>query len=69
MKKTQPLVNIGTQQAVKEIEFDSLWQEGQLSGWAEPKDGKGKGAAEGENASEGIWCSACKYQCPELFRG
>lgn len=55
-KKTQPLVDVPGQQSVAEIEFETLWSEGKVTGWAKLSSGKVNGAS-GE--ADGIWCSAC----------
>ncbi|KAG8949278.1 hypothetical protein FRC04_008880 [Tulasnella sp. 424] len=49
-KRTQPLVDIDTQQREAEKRFEQLWNEGQITGWGEAPI---NGAA---NGSEGVYC-------------
>ncbi|PAV21261.1 rna splicing factor prp9 [Pyrrhoderma noxium] len=55
-KKTQPLVDISSQQRAAEAEFDVLWSEGNVTGWSDVNKDKQNGV----NDAEGIWCSACQ---------
>ncbi|THH12237.1 hypothetical protein EW145_g128 [Phellinidium pouzarii] len=57
-KKTQPLVDLSTQQKLAELEFDSLWTDGKIPGWSDPQseDARASGNVEGK----GIWCNACQ---------
>jgi hypothetical protein len=59
-KKTQPLVDIESQQRDAETEFDRIWEAGEVEGWEEISSGK---VQTNGNGTSGIWCSACKY-CP-----
>jgi splicing factor 3A subunit 3 len=45
-------VDVDEQQVQAQVEFEKLWEQGQLSGWEDAT-----GVAEG---GEGIWCAACK---------
>lgn len=57
-KRTQPLVDVDDEQALAEAAFNRLWDEGQLTEWADKEDVKmenGNGVGE-----QGVWCSACK---------
>ncbi|RDB20114.1 Pre-mRNA-splicing factor sap61 [Hypsizygus marmoreus] len=55
-KRTQPLVDIVTQQQEAEVEFNKKWEAGEISDWEESKP---KAQANG-NGSTGIWCAACQ---------
>ncbi|KIO17790.1 hypothetical protein M407DRAFT_227443 [Tulasnella calospora MUT 4182] len=53
-KRTQPLVDIDSQQREAEKRFEQLWNEGQITGWGEsPINGA-------TNSSEGVYCTACQ---------
>ncbi|KAG8907011.1 hypothetical protein FRB99_005531 [Tulasnella sp. 403] len=53
-KRTQPLVDVDTQQQDAETEFTRLWNEGQIGSWGDiaPR--------ESANGSEGVYCHACQ---------
>ncbi|KAG6916703.1 hypothetical protein DXG01_005652 [Tephrocybe rancida] len=55
-KRTQPLVDIQTEQQEVEIEFHKHWDAQNLPGWEESKP---QTAANG-NSSTGIWCAPCQ---------
>ncbi|KAL0949309.1 hypothetical protein HGRIS_009385 [Hohenbuehelia grisea] len=57
VKRTQPLVDVDTQQRESESEFNTKWEAAEIDGWAEKKasDAPANGAE-----SAGIWCSACQ---------
>ncbi|KAG5728505.1 Splicing factor 3A subunit 3 [Termitomyces sp. T112] len=57
-KRTQPLVDVDTQQQEAEADFNKLWEARELSGWEENKS---QVSANG-NGSAGIWCAACQKQ-------
>lgn len=54
-KKTQPLVDVASQQKQAEEQFDLLWSKGEIAGWADQEN------IEMVAKGEGIWCSACEY--------
>ncbi|KAG8924369.1 hypothetical protein FRC02_010478 [Tulasnella sp. 418] len=51
-KRTQPLVDIESQQRDAMAEFEKLWNEGQITGWGDDYLGP--------NGSEGVYCTACQ---------
>ncbi|KAG6833955.1 hypothetical protein H0H87_007966 [Tephrocybe sp. NHM501043] len=53
-KRTQPLVDIQTQQQEVEVEFNKNWEAQEISGWEESQP-KANG-----NGSAGIWCAPCQ---------
>ncbi|GLB34013.1 putative splicing factor SF3a60 binding domain containing protein [Lyophyllum shimeji] len=55
-KRTQPLVDIDTQQLEAEAEFNRKWQADEITGWEETKP---QAPANG-TSSTGIWCAACQ---------
>ena len=57
-KRTRPLFDIESQQREVEVEFDTKWEAGEITGWEE-SNAKTQDASNG--AGQGIWCSACKY--------
>lgn len=60
MKRSQPLVDVESQQREAEQQFNKAWEEpGLVKEWQDSKQAK---APTGENGeSGGIWCAACKY--------
>jgi splicing factor 3A subunit 3 len=50
--RTQPLVDVDTLQHQAEEEFDTLWEEGKVTGW--------ESTSKANVAGEGIWCPACE---------
>jgi len=55
-KRTQPLVDIHTQQQEAEAEFNKKWEAEEITGWEESKP---QGQVNGTSAA-GIWCAACQ---------
>ncbi|KAF5358965.1 hypothetical protein D9758_004788 [Tetrapyrgos nigripes] len=54
--RTQPLVDIDTEQAEARLEFQKKWEAGELKDW-EDASANGENGASANGA--GIWCSAC----------
>ena len=60
MKRSQPLVDVESQQREAEQQFNKAWEESGLAEeWQDPKQAKAPAGENGE--SSGIWCAACKY--------
>ncbi|KAF5388078.1 hypothetical protein D9615_000582 [Tricholomella constricta] len=57
-KRTQPLVDIRTQQQEAEVEFNKQWEAKEVVGWEESKPQ----AQTNGNGSVGIWCAPCQKQ-------
>ncbi|TFY67881.1 hypothetical protein EVG20_g3784 [Dentipellis fragilis] len=57
MRRTQPLVDVQSQQQEAETDFNTRWEAGEIQGWDEVSQ---KTQANGNGATEGIWCSACQ---------
>ncbi|KAG6842012.1 hypothetical protein C0991_003538 [Blastosporella zonata] len=55
-KRTQPLVDVQTQQQEVEVEFNRTWETQEISGWEESKP---QASANG-TGSVGIWCAPCQ---------
>ncbi|KAI0089104.1 RNA splicing factor PRP9 [Irpex rosettiformis] len=53
-KRSQPLVDIASQQREAEEVFIRQWEAGEIEGWEENR------AAQNGEGSGGIWCSACQ---------
>ena len=59
MKRSQPLVDVESQQREAEQRFNKAWEESGLAEeWQDPKQAKAPAGENGE--SSGIWCAACK---------
>lgn len=58
VKRTQPLVDVESQQQRAEAEFNEKWEAGEVDGWEESSSDK---TQLNGNGSAGIWCSACTY--------
>ncbi|KAF4619400.1 hypothetical protein D9613_005125 [Agrocybe pediades] len=58
VKKTQPLVDVESQQRSAAAEFDKKWDNHDLEGW-EDSSPESKSQTNGDE-SAGIWCSACQ---------
>ena len=58
MKRSQPLVDIESQQREAEEQFNKTWDAGELEEWQDSRQSKAPAA---ENVEGGIWCAACKY--------
>lgn len=59
-KRSQPLVDVESQQREAEEQFNKAWEESELAEeWQDSKQAKGAAGANGEGS--GIWCAACKY--------
>jgi len=56
-KRTQPLVDIETQQREAEVTFNSQWEGGEIKGWEGSNPAK---TLANENGTVGIWCPACQ---------
>jgi splicing factor 3A subunit 3 len=56
MRRTQPLVDVDSNQTAAIEEFNKKWEAGEVEGWADV-DQKAQGTVNGE----GIWCAACKH--------
>lgn len=57
LKRTQPLVDIDTQQQEIEADFNKRWETQEISDWEENIS---QASANG-NGLAGIWCAACTY--------
>ncbi|ESK94462.1 rna splicing factor prp9 [Moniliophthora roreri MCA 2997] len=55
IKKTQPLLDVGTLQNEARVEFEKRWDAGELKEWEDGSDKKAQ-----NDAPSGIWCSACQ---------
>ncbi|KAF4575109.1 hypothetical protein EYR40_005158 [Pleurotus pulmonarius] len=55
-KRTQPLVDVDSQEKAAGAEFDAKWEAGEIEGWGESK---AKAPANGSEAP-GIWCAPCQ---------
>ncbi|KAG9002045.1 hypothetical protein FRB94_004137 [Tulasnella sp. JGI-2019a] len=53
-KRTQPLVDVDTQQREAETEFEKLWSQGQITGWGDAP------LPEANGADGGVYCTACQ---------
>lgn len=59
-KRSQPLVDVESQQREAEEQFNKAWEESELAEeWQDAKLAKATAGANGEGG--GIWCTACKY--------
>ncbi|THV08334.1 hypothetical protein K435DRAFT_958918 [Dendrothele bispora CBS 962.96] len=56
-KRTQPLVDIDTEQAEAQREFQKQWDAGELSDW---EDDSAKNVTGVSANGSGIWCAACQ---------
>ena len=57
-KRSQPLVDVETQQREAEEQFDKIWEAGVPEEWQDARQAK---APATENGEGGIWCAACEY--------
>jgi len=57
VKRTQPLVDIDSQQLEAEAEFNRIWEAREMTEWEESSGSKVQ--ANG-NGLSGVWCSACR---------
>lgn len=58
-KRSQPLVDVETQQREAEEQFTKSWESGELvEEWQDSRQSK---APTTENGEAGIWCAACTY--------
>ena len=59
-KRSQPLVDVESQQREAEEQFNKAWEESELAEeWQDSKQARAAAGVNGEGS--GIWCSACKY--------
>lgn len=58
MKRSQPLVDVGSQQQEAEQQFEKFWESEGAEEWQDTRQSK---APTSENGESGVWCAACKY--------
>ena len=67
MKRSQPLVDVESQQREAEEQFNKTWESGNMDEWQDSRYSQVASGENGENGENGIWCSACKFIASCLY--